>query len=126
MKAGERGFSLVELSVAVAVLALGAGIALAAFAASARTLRVNEPRDAALQLGANLIVDARAVSAYDAAAPAALSAPAPASWPEQSATVTFAAGAGLVAVTVAQGGARVRLSAPLVQEAPPPGAGAVP
>ncbi|GAC1622342.1 MAG: hypothetical protein NVS4B13_12300 [Candidatus Elarobacter sp.] len=64
MRTAERGFTLLELTVCVAVLALASASALGAFAAVARNATPGATRDAALTIAENALTRARAAVAY--------------------------------------------------------------
>ncbi len=60
----ERGFTLLELLVCVAILALASAATLGAFAAVARNATPGAARDAALMVAENALARARAAAAY--------------------------------------------------------------
>jgi prepilin-type N-terminal cleavage/methylation domain-containing protein len=64
MRTAERGFTLLELVVCVAILALAGAATAGACAAIARHATPGAPRDAALAAGENALVRARAAVAY--------------------------------------------------------------
>jgi prepilin-type N-terminal cleavage/methylation domain-containing protein len=67
-RTAERGFTLLELTVCVGILALASAAALGAFAALARNAAPGATRDAALMVGENVLTRARAAVAYASSA----------------------------------------------------------
>jgi len=74
MRTDERGFTLLELLVCVAILALASAATLGAFAAVARNATPGAARDVALMVAENALARARAAAAYAPSAAADASA----------------------------------------------------
>lgn len=64
LRAAERGFTLLELLICMAILALVSASTLGAFAAVARNAATGSARELALMVGENALVRARAAIAY--------------------------------------------------------------
>jgi prepilin-type N-terminal cleavage/methylation domain-containing protein len=96
MRTAERGFSLLEVLVCVAILALVSAATFGAFAAVARNATPGGARDAALMVGENALARARAAVAY-ASSPSqdASALLAARSWALVPGTTSFVAGAQL-------------------------------
>ncbi|HZO94933.1 MAG TPA: prepilin-type N-terminal cleavage/methylation domain-containing protein [Candidatus Baltobacteraceae bacterium] len=95
-RTAERGFTLVELVVAVGVLAIAGAATAGAFAAVARNAAPGGVRDAALTVAENALTRARAAVAY--APPSAPDGTPPApdrSWALVAGTTSYVAGAQL-------------------------------
>jgi prepilin-type N-terminal cleavage/methylation domain-containing protein len=107
----ERGFTLLELAVCVAVIALASAAALGAFAAVARNAAPGAGRDIALMVAGNALARARAAAAYVPAGGDAVAAVADRSWALKPGDTRYAAGARLRANALcgASDGVRVRL-----------------
>lgn len=115
MTTAERGFSLLELLVCTALLALAGAATAGAFAGLARNATPGGPRLLALMVAENVLARARAATAYTPpAAPEAVAGLAvDRSWALVPGTQTFAAGAELRAPGPCGGGAPLRLSLPV-------------
>jgi len=88
MRTAERGFTLLELTICVAILAIASAATAGAFAALARTAAPPAARDAALTAAENALARARAATAY---APSA-AAPADRTWALTAGTTQSVAG----------------------------------
>jgi|GEM_PF-5112814 len=125
-------FGLTETIVTIGLVAVvAAGLVPVVHVANAAP-RQAARRDAALRIARNALVRARAATAYDAAAVAALSSAPAASWTlpvrdprtgsASTARISTSASGGSLTVTVALDGETVALSEPLRVEAPAPNA----
>jgi prepilin-type N-terminal cleavage/methylation domain-containing protein len=115
MRTDERGFTLLELAVCVAVIAMASAAALGAFAAVARNATPGAARDAALMVAENALARARAAAAYaPSSAPDASAMLADRSWALAPGETRYVAGAQLRANALCGASEGVRLRLPVV------------
>jgi prepilin-type N-terminal cleavage/methylation domain-containing protein len=111
----ERGFTLLELVVCVAVIALASAAAFGAFAAVARNATPGTARDVALMVAENALARARAAAAYaPASAPDATALLADRSWALAPGETRYTAGAQLRANALCGASEALSLRLPVV------------
>jgi prepilin-type N-terminal cleavage/methylation domain-containing protein len=114
-RTAERGFTLLELMMCVAVLALASAAAVGAFAAVARNATPGAARDVALMVAENALARARAAVAYSPPSPDdARALLADRSWALAPGQTRYAAGAELRANALCGTSAALRLRLPVV------------
>lgn len=111
-RTSERGFTLLELTVCVAILALASAAAVGSVAAVVRGARPQAARDAALMVAENALARARAASAYLPPSGTPAANVQSLTWALQAGTTTYGAGAKLL------GPALCGTNAPLVLTLP--------
>ena len=112
-KTSERGFTLLELTVCVAILALASAATIGGLAAVARGARPQAARDAALMVAENALARARAASAYLPANGTPAANGQSLAWALQTGTTTYDAGAKLLAPAACEANAPLLLTLPV-------------
>ncbi|MEA2718554.1 MAG: hypothetical protein QOJ39_418 [Candidatus Eremiobacteraeota bacterium] len=114
-RTAERGFTLLELLVCVAVLAVASAATLGAFAAVARNATPGTTRDAALMVAENALARARAAAAYaPSSAPSSAQLVADRSWALTPGDTRYTAGAQLRANALCGGSGALQMRLPVV------------
>jgi len=120
----ESGASLIETTIAVAILAVVAGAVVTALGTTSRTTTAPFARDQTLALARNALVEARAAAAFDPGAVQAILGSPGAQWKTGNAqlTTTIDGGALVLTVTPAAGAGTVQMRYPVASESLPQGA----
>jgi prepilin-type N-terminal cleavage/methylation domain-containing protein len=112
-RTSESGFTLLELTVCVAILALASAATLGGLAAVARGAAPQATRDAALMVAENALARARAATAYLPANGTAAANVQSLAWALQTGTTTYDAGAKLLAPSLCGASAPLVLTLPV-------------